>query len=461
MKFQTATSLPNRAPLYAGLLIAIVLPSVRAGDIDARYRELLTPAPIVAEEDNAWLAMQELPERVVEDELRTKPFIVFPEEASESKPMGVDRAWLKEQMEANLALIRLGAEVLKRRSFYRPLRTYTKLDEEKSAGIGRFFYRSKMALAADVARAQDRELLIGWSAILSEMRFQQQMIRSGNLLSVLAGNALLRLAARHAGWIGQAAPDATTAKKLAAELLPFEEVVGPLKATLQGEFRGEQNLLQICRNGGKPLQLMVVERQLAHKKIFKLSIPTEPIADTDPEETEEQWMAKPPATVLDDIEAIKQVDLDAVRDKYAQEYGSALVAPVATWDEFRKAFPEYESNQLDWSGIKPTLGESFKDSLNERSITVPILYSSLFTTLARVRLARLALLVKAWRLDHASELPDSLDQLVPDYIPSVSIDPYDGKPLRYDKTQRRLWSISKSLEGGKFQFEDIVQGVVE
>lgn len=117
MKFQICSLKRATALLCAGLLLHHLLTFVQAGEIDDQIRELLTPAPSVPDEENAWLAMQALPERVVQQELRSKPFIVFPKEASPDKPAGVDRAWLKEQMEANAELMRMGAEVLKRPGF--------------------------------------------------------------------------------------------------------------------------------------------------------------------------------------------------------------------------------------------------------------------------------------------------------------------------------------------------------
>ena len=48
--------------------------------------------------------------------------------------------------------------------------------------------------------------------------------------------------------------------------------------------------------------------------------------------------------------------------------------------------------------------------------------------------------LRAHRRDHA-ELADSLEQLVPTYLASLPRDGFDGEPLRYSKTDRRLHSI--------------------
>ncbi len=48
------------------------------------------------------------------------------------------------------------------------------------------------------------------------------------------------------------------------------------------------------------------------------------------------------------------------------------------------------------------------------------------------------------------EFPASLESLVPEFLPSVPIDPFDGSPLRYDKGKRAVYSIGQNLidEGG-------------
>ena len=76
--------------------------------------------------------------------------------------------------------------------------------------------------------------------------------------------------------------------------------------------------------------------------------------------------------------------------------------------------------------------------------------------IARIRLTRASLLLRAWMLDHTGQLPENLEALVPDYLPAPLVDPYDGQPLRYDK--EKLWSVGVNLtdDGGETR-DDIVQ----
>ena len=42
--------------------------------------------------------------------------------------------------------------------------------------------------------------------------------------------------------------------------------------------------------------------------------------------------------------------------------------------------------------------------------------------------------------------PQALDELVPDYLPSVPLDPFDGKPFRYKPDEGIIYSVGKGLE---------------
>lgn len=72
---------------------------------------------------------------------------------------------------------------------------------------------------------------------------------------------------------------------------------------------------------------------------------------------------------------------------------------------------------------------------------------------AELRDAIAAIAVERWRLAHQGALPDSLDDLVPAFLPAVPVDPYDGKPLRYKKLKKGycIYSIGPNLrdDGGK------------
>lgn len=55
------------------------------------------------------------------------------------------------------------------------------------------------------------------------------------------------------------------------------------------------------------------------------------------------------------------------------------------------------------------------------------------TAVAALRAVEAAVAVERYRLAHNNALPDSLNQLVPQYSTAVPSDPFDGQPLRYRK----------------------------
>jgi len=66
-------------------------------------------------------------------------------------------------------------------------------------------------------------------------------------------------------------------------------------------------------------------------------------------------------------------------------------------------------------------------------------------------LTETALALRLYRSKHG-RYPESLQALVPQYLPQVSIDPYDGKPIKYRKLSKgfKVWSVggNRKDEGG-------------
>ena len=74
---------------------------------------------------------------------------------------------------------------------------------------------------------------------------------------------------------------------------------------------------------------------------------------------------------------------------------------------------------------------------------------------AQRNLMRLALVMYRYQAGHG-RLPSKVDELVPDFIPAVPQDPFDGKPLRMKKTDRGLvlYSIGPDMtDNGGAKFE--------
>jgi hypothetical protein len=127
---------------------------------------------------------------------------------------------------------------------------------------------------------------------------------------------------------------------------------------------------------------------------------------------------------------------------------------AATLDLFTEALKLIEAPSLaafnasagTLNGIKASAMQSQTTFL--AGILAPSL-DRVYETAYRVRVSRhlaaTALAVRLYMLEHDGALPESLEALVPDYLPAVPIDSMDGKPLRYDPTRGVLWSTGADL----------------
>ncbi|MBN2218634.1 MAG: hypothetical protein JW719_14755 [Pirellulales bacterium] len=68
------------------------------------------------------------------------------------------------------------------------------------------------------------------------------------------------------------------------------------------------------------------------------------------------------------------------------------------------------------------------------------------STRSRGNLAATKIIVasRRYEIDHG-ELPPTLDSLVPDYLDVVPADPYDGRPMRYDRDRAIIYSVGEDL----------------
>ena len=98
-------------------------------------------------------------------------------------------------------------------------------------------------------------------------------------------------------------------------------------------------------------------------------------------------------------------------------------------------------------------------SVSELQITCFLLPE--LKAVAHVRLAVAALAVERWRLANGGQVPASLAELVPNFLPAIPADPFDGQPLRYKKLVKGyvLYSIGENLtdDGGKEQPADAAE----
>jgi len=72
------------------------------------------------------------------------------------------------------------------------------------------------------------------------------------------------------------------------------------------------------------------------------------------------------------------------------------------------------------------------------------IYKSMMESFAPFRVSACAFALRAYWLDHG-RLPDSLDELAPEYIKTVPLDIYGGKPVQYDRDRAVVYSAGPKL----------------
>ena len=85
------------------------------------------------------------------------------------------------------------------------------------------------------------------------------------------------------------------------------------------------------------------------------------------------------------------------------------------------------------------------------------------TSHAWQRLGQVAVALRLYRHEHG-RYPETLEELVPKYLPSLPVDPFDGKPLRYKRLAKgfKVWSVGWDMkdDGGVWR-RDIVWEAVK
>jgi hypothetical protein len=110
----------------------------------------------------------------------------------------------------------------------------------------------------------------------------------------------------------------------------------------------------------------------------------------------------------------------------------------------------------EWERVERSFAIGRKHATLAQRLTVPaydVLPLDDAVILTELEVARVALAIERWRLSHEKRLPESWNELVPGYLPSVPKDSFDDQPLRYRKLTRGylVYSIGSDLkdDGGK------------
>ncbi len=67
---------------------------------------------------------------------------------------------------------------------------------------------------------------------------------------------------------------------------------------------------------------------------------------------------------------------------------------------------------------------------------------------AQMEWTRVLLATRLYRHDHAGHLPNTLNDLVPTYLSSLPIDPFNGKPMLYNASKQVVYSVGRDFVDG-------------
>lgn len=123
-------------------------------------------------------------------------------------------------------------------------------------------------------------------------------------------------------------------------------------------------------------------------------------------------------------------------ERRLETYAALIDASHAPWSERldRVRAVAIQRQWRDDGGFLARLGWS----------TEPFGLTAVPLNLASARVARTAIAVERYRLAHHDQLPDSLTETVPAFLPAVPSDPYSGRPIRFVKIDRgyKVYGVS-------------------
>jgi hypothetical protein len=259
-----------------------------------------------------------------------------------------------------------------------------------------------------------------------------------------------------------------------ARLLSAEALQRKRKGDVDGALESCQTILKLCRHMDDEPYLIAFLVQRAIFAIGTRALWDEVLSDADASATAYRAvLAELRAWDIDRafVRALKGervIDGILFYDSFRKKLGGCGLFPVSTWiaanqsltlDFYRQLLPIAQKGvPYDRQKISRLIAD-FTQKTQERNTVLanmhisPVkdLFDQVTETHAFQRVTMTALALRLYRKENG-RYPENLQQLVPKYLPSVPIDPYDGKPLRYRKLQKgfKVWSVggNRKDDGG-------------
>ncbi len=423
------------------LILLTTVAAARTGEPEADYKDLFPPLTPVPDAENGWLLMEELSGLCEEREVRNYQFYRFTEP---EQNLVLDRESLDEFLELHGDVVPMIRQILARPGFQIPPG-----QEAKSFTI---LSRGYKAIAAQaVIAAENDQWEKAWPDFLLLHGFSQKMFDSGAPSSVaMMGIGCAWSGLDTATWAIQSCQDAKALRAAAREFKLLENQKSLFTGSDRSEFLVFRAHFKVLKEGEEPLKKVLVTLHPIRQAIEDITDAVKPGADvaegkagiersTDRLVPREEWIAEmlkdPPKEVQEQMKAAALVDWDAATARFFDWNRALVKADCSTWEQFQKSRPHPKAF-LDGFSLKQV--EALHD-VNEFTAR------NVFKVIAKSRMLQLNLALKAWHLEHR-DLPERLDQLVPDCLPALPLDPFNGKAIGYDNEASLLWCVGPDLK---------------
>ncbi|HEX2749511.1 MAG TPA: hypothetical protein VHM91_15995 [Verrucomicrobiales bacterium] len=431
------------AATFAAALMASVI-ALPAGEPDVR--ELLKPVPPVSVAENGGALMAKLETVCSRREMHGYDF------GYKDPDYLVDPDSLDAFMEEQSELVKVTREIIARKEFH--------ITSEKLPDGMQCLTKACTAIRLQSLLSVKKGK---WGAATSDLirlsRFHRRMMESAestSLVMMSVGSVW-----QDAAIIPQLIRQTSNQKRirpLAAGYEPLAIHNDVFGGAIRAEMHSLLESFETARSGGEPLKKLLAGLQLVDETGVEWNKAFKKVKDGDPEpvkgivDTLTNWeervlevLKDPPAAMQAQLQEIAKIDWQEHDRNFLRYAKATLETDRSTWARSQETAPQPQSF---FSGILLKQAQA--------EFEVRQFWSKHFYKAAAIsRLAKVSLALCVWQLDHGGTLPDRLEQLVPQCLSAIPVDPFDGKPVRYQKAGQRLWCVGVDLNDDIGQLKNL------
>jgi len=432
--------------LLAGLLLTAG--ALRAQTAGNEFDDLksLPPAKRLPDDENAWLLLRNLPPPAYFDSEndRGREFFAAPTETAGGK---LDQIFVEAAAKNCSEAIKQFHRAMRLPRFQAPDRREAFAISPATELLTVTSHYKRLVAALAVLQTKNGDQDRAWQDILAIGHLGSLMTKNRpDTNQVLTAGSLHELCGRTAGFAAEYLQSSTVLRKWAADLAALENDTPDVDSVLRLEFANRAQDFGRLALGGDSMKRDLIRISLKRKdfddaKSVLVSASNSAQYAKSLENRIDHLMQNPTEEIHRQWDWAEKADWRGQVVGFASFIRRFRGAEALTLERFRNSLPEVPE---DYS---PGQKQGFLAALAEANSCV----LASFEGVAQIRLARAALAIRAWQLDHGGDVPDRLEQLVPNYLPAVPIDPLDGEPLRFSLKRQIMWACRGKLEPIHFE----------